>query len=174
MTRSDRSDVDQDASAVNLESDSEQRPSHDAQHWSSNGESDVIASKDDNTFRQGRQVRTALENEYAELVDVSDVTQGENRDGQWVSRALAVKAVRHSTDMTAEETAATVIDGGRDYGIDAVALSPHASELWLVQAKWSDVYKGGCDTNVPNKMAPAFKLMDERACSGGSTSASRR
>lgn len=123
----------------------------------------MAARNDNSTLRQIRHVQSALEREFDGLIDVSDVTVGENRDGQWLSRALAAKAVSHLTGMSAEDAAATVIDGRNDYGIDAVAVSPHAPELWLVQAKWSDVYKGSCNTDVANKMVRAFRLMDERA-----------
>jgi hypothetical protein len=76
--------------------------------------------------RQIRHVRDALKSEYEGLIDVSDVTHGENPEGQWLSRALAAKAVQHLSGCTAEEAAATVIDGRDDYGVDAVAISPHA------------------------------------------------
>ncbi|MFF3653208.1 AIPR family protein [Streptomyces sp. NPDC002181] len=84
-------------------------------------------------------VRHALAREFGELLDVDDPAgrTAEEREALFSSRALAAKAVRISTDCTAEEAAGSVIDGPDDGGIDAIGFSPATPEIWLVQSRWS-------------------------------------
>ncbi|MGH3492919.1 MAG: AIPR family protein [Sciscionella sp.] len=92
--------------------------------------------------------------------------EGGSEDGRataFLSRALAAKAVRRLTGCSSADAAAAVIDGRDDYGIDAVAFSSSAPEMWLVQAKWSDRYRGGFDTEAANKLVRGFRQMDEQA-----------
>lgn len=51
-----------------------------------------------------------------------------------LSRALAAHAVRIVTGWSARDAALTVIDGGGDQGIDAIALVQEPARIYLAQA----------------------------------------
>lgn len=89
---------------------------------------------------QVRQVHHALTREFAGLLDLTDLPAlpGIQREQAFLSRALAAKAVMLVADCTAAEAAEAVTDGADDHGIDAVLVSPTTTEIWLVQAKWSN------------------------------------
>ncbi|MFB7087254.1 AIPR family protein [Streptomyces sp. NPDC056296] len=89
---------------------------------------------------QMRQVRNYLTQTFAPLIDTGDVAHVSThvRDRVLLSRALAAQAVVIVTGCNSEEAAAAVTDGADDYGIDAVAFSANGSEIWFIQAKWSD------------------------------------
>jgi hypothetical protein len=63
-----------------------------------------------------RFLRGYLTNAFADLIDMGDL----------------------NTQCSAQEAAAAVTDGVDDHGIDAIAISPNGSDIWFVQAKWSD------------------------------------
>ncbi|MFH8684196.1 AIPR family protein [Streptomyces lydicus] len=87
-----------------------------------------------------RQIRAALVREFVGLLDMNDVSTGSpaHRERVFLSRTLAAKAVQLVADCTAAEAAAAVVDGADDQGFDAVFVSPATTEIWLVQAKWSE------------------------------------
>ncbi|MFI7301510.1 AIPR family protein [Streptomyces sp. NPDC050121] len=87
-----------------------------------------------------RFVRNYLTHAYRPWIDLSDMAHSspQGRDVGLLSRALAAEAVRMLTDCSHEEAAASVVDGPGDFGIDAIAFSKGGSDIWLVQAKWSD------------------------------------
>ncbi|WP_141746652.1 AIPR family protein [Streptomyces sp. LUP30] len=87
-----------------------------------------------------RFVRNYLTHTYRPWIDLSDVAprSPQERDIVLLSRALAAQAVSMLTDCSPQEAAASVVDGPGDSGIDAIAFSKGGSDIWLVQAKWSD------------------------------------
>ncbi|MEU0854557.1 AIPR family protein [Streptomyces griseofuscus] len=87
-----------------------------------------------------QQIRAALVREFVGLLDMDDVMTGSpaQRERVFLSRTLAAKAVQVITDCTVTEAAAAVVDGVDDQGFDAVFVSPATTEIWLVQAKWSE------------------------------------
>ncbi|GGM51045.1 putative abortive infection phage resistance protein [Dactylosporangium sucinum] len=111
-----------------------------------------------------RHVRDALKTEFEGVIDTSDLSAGDAdpTGPKFLSRALAAKAVRRLTGCTSQDAADCVIDGRDDYGIDAVAISDGAPELWLVQAKWSGQGRAGFDTEAANKLVRGFKQMDDQ------------
>ncbi|GAA4071612.1 AIPR family protein [Streptomyces shaanxiensis] len=112
-----------------------------------------------------RQVGTALQKVYADLLDTSDLAAkytGEDFEKRCTSRALAAQAVRIVTGFSPEEAAATVIDGDLDQGIDAIAVvegsRPH---VYLVQSKWSPEGKAKGDRQAVFELLAGLRLIDE-------------
>ncbi|MFE4424849.1 AIPR family protein [Streptomyces sp. NPDC056817] len=87
-----------------------------------------------------RFVREYLIRTYAPLIDLADSSEApvERRDMVLLSRALAAQAVSVLTGYAPEDAASCVVDGPGDAGIDAIAVSANGSDIWFVQAKWSD------------------------------------
>ncbi len=109
-------------------------------------------------------IRDALKREFSALISMSDYEgrQPHERENAFLSRALSAKATRILTDCTPDEAAAGVIDGRNDFGIDAVGFSASGSEMWLIQAKWSDKGQAGFDTAAAHKLIHGLKKLDNR------------
>jgi len=72
---------------------------------------------------------------------VSGKTEQE-KENNFLSRALAAFAVHTLSGCTLDEAAASLVDGGGDGGIDAVHFSPTSNTLWLVQSKFIENGRG--------------------------------
>ncbi|MFE4794968.1 AIPR family protein [Streptomyces sp. NPDC056708] len=111
---------------------------------------------------QVRQVGKALDETYTDLLDMSDF--GNRRPEDLVvarrSRALAAHAVRIMTDWSAQEAAVTVIDGGGDQGIDAIAIVHEPAHIYLVQSKWSETGTAKADETAVHKLFAGLTLID--------------
>jgi len=60
----------------------------------------------------------------------------EERERNFLSRALAAFAVHKLSGCTLDEAATSIVDGGGDGGIDAVYYSANTHQLWIVQSKF--------------------------------------
>lgn len=60
----------------------------------------------------------------------------DERDKNLLTRALAAFAVHHLAGATLDEAAASVVDGGGDFGLDAIHFSATTATLWIVQTKF--------------------------------------
>jgi len=82
----------------------------------------------------------ALPPKLHELFDghVPAATSGsaEQRERDFLSRALCAFAIHKLGGATIAEAAASIVDGGGDGGIDAVHFSPATNTLWVVQGKY--------------------------------------
>ncbi|MFD7581703.1 AIPR family protein [Kitasatospora sp. NPDC059817] len=111
-----------------------------------------------------RQVRHALTQEFASLLDLSDLQtlDPDQREQIFLSRALAAKAGMLVADCTAAEAAASVTDGADEHGIDAVLVSPATAELWLVQSKWSNRATARLDSTAVQKLIQGLERLVNR------------
>lgn len=62
----------------------------------------------------------------------------DQREKNFLSRALAAFAIQKLSGCTVEEAAQAIVDGGGDGGIDAIRYSPLSNTLWIVQSKYMD------------------------------------
>jgi hypothetical protein len=60
----------------------------------------------------------------------------EEKERNFLSRALAACAIHKLAGATLDEAAQSIVDGGGDGGIDAVFHSPVTNTIWLVQSKF--------------------------------------
>lgn len=111
---------------------------------------------------QVRQVRRAFDATYTDLLDMSDFAghSEERRADARLSRALAAHAVRIVTGWSAREAALTVIDGGADQGIDAIAIVQDPAHVFLIQAKWSSKGTARAKTEAVHKLLAGLRLID--------------
>jgi hypothetical protein len=61
----------------------------------------------------------------------------EQREKDFLSRALAAFAVHKLGGATLDEASNSVVDGGGDGGIDAIYFSPTTNTLWMIQSKYT-------------------------------------
>jgi hypothetical protein len=60
----------------------------------------------------------------------------EERERNFLSRALAAFAIQRLSGCTVDEAAAAVVDGSGDSGIDSIHYAPASHRLWIVQSKF--------------------------------------
>ncbi|MHA5047172.1 AIPR family protein [Streptomyces sp. SD15] len=109
------------------------------------------------------QIREALIRGHRGLIDEGDLQRNSEaeRDRAFLSRAVAATAIRRVTGWDHKACAEAVIDGSRDNGIDAVAVSDGA-QVWLVQAKWKDSGTAGFDTHAARAFIDGLSLLEQR------------
>lgn len=115
-----------------------------------------------------RLVRDHLTHAYRPWIDLSDVAQRAPREQETVLlvRALAAQAVSMLTSCSPEEAAASVVDGAQDRGIDAIAFSKGGSEVWVVQAKWSDTGRARLSEADALGLVTGLRLLADRSFEG--------
>ncbi|WP_430382389.1 AIPR family protein [Streptomyces sp. P10-4] len=109
-----------------------------------------------------RQVARALDRTYPDLIDISDYANRPDwqRNDIFRTRALAAHAVRIVTGWSAQDAALTVIDGGQDQGIDALAVDQERRRVYLVQSKWSEKGQATAKLDVVHKLFAGLSLID--------------
>ncbi|MCZ0207127.1 AIPR family protein [Streptomyces sp. UMAF16] len=108
-----------------------------------------------------RQLERALTEQFDGLIDMSDVDRRPNDQQRhlFLSRALAALAVHEVTGLDRKESAACVIDGFDDEGIDAIAVDADAPQVWLVQAKWSQKGEAVLDPDAVRAIGKGLKRL---------------
>src|SRR5271165_7132351 len=67
------------------------------------------------------------------------------QDKNFLTRALAAFAVHHLSGCPLDEAVAAVVDGGGDFGLDAIHFMVTSATLWLVQSKFDGSGRGQPD-----------------------------
>jgi hypothetical protein len=85
-----------------------------------------------------RQIKASLEQTFSEKIDMRDWNKksADSKESAFLSRSLAAFSIMHLTDISAEEASSTIVDGGKDNGIDAILYDKNEHILYLVQSKW--------------------------------------
>lgn len=85
-----------------------------------------------------RQIKAFLEQTFSGKIDMRDWNKkaAESKDLAFLSRSLAAFSIMHLTDINSEEAAESVVDGGKDNGIDAIFYDKRERVLYLIQSKW--------------------------------------
>ncbi len=86
-----------------------------------------------------RRIGVFLFHRFGNVIDMSDVissskTKRQTKIEMLLSRSLAAHMVSVATDVEPEKAAASVVDGGQDLGIDAIALDRNRKICVLVQS----------------------------------------
>ncbi|WP_243762341.1 AIPR family protein [Streptomyces sp. Tu 3180] len=115
------------------------------------------------TLLEVHQMRSALTQAYQGLIDESDLQRNssQERERAFLSRAVAATAIRRATGWEPARCAEAVIDGSDDNGIDAVAVVD-GSQVWLVQAKWSEKGTAGFHTDAARAFIDGLRLLEDR------------
>ena len=92
-------------------------------------------------------IERKLTERYVPHIDVGD-RQFNNPDQERkaeLSAALAALALQSRIGCDIETACASVVDGSRDHGIDAIGIDSHQdpTDIYFVQAKWSDDGRAG-------------------------------
>lgn len=84
------------------------------------------------------QLRNLLRQKFTNIVPEAKVRgSDEERERNFLSRALAAYAVHKLSGCSLEQAAAAVVDGGGDGGIDAIYYARQTTDtLWVIQSKF--------------------------------------
>lgn len=75
----------------------------------------------------------------------------EEREKNFLSRALAAFSIHRLASCSLDEATAAVVDGGGDFGLDAMFFSAAAATLWLAQSKFDSSGRGQPDLGDVSK-----------------------
>ena len=81
-------------------------------------------------------LRNRLRQDFTDKLPEATFGSGEEKERNFLSRALAALAIQRLSGCSADEAAAAVVDGGGDSGIDGIQYSPTVHQLWIVQSKF--------------------------------------
>ena len=89
---------------------------------------------------QHSQIKNKLLELVAPLIDKSDILSKSPADNEAhiLSRSVAAAAVKILGDTDDAAAANSVVDGGKDNGIDAIYYDTQSKALFLIQSKWSN------------------------------------
>ncbi len=85
---------------------------------------------------------TRLHRDFDARLKPADAGTPAEKERNLLSRALAAFAVHRLAHASLDESATSVVDGGGDFGIDAIHFSAPAATLWLVQSKFDSTGRG--------------------------------
>lgn len=83
-----------------------------------------------------------LRNRFAGKLPEAEIGTPQERERNFLSRALAAYAIHKLSGAELDVAAAAVVDGGGDGGIDAIFHSATANTLWIAQAKFISTGRG--------------------------------
>ena len=88
-------------------------------------------------------VKAKLDDAFSGKIDLSDVTNPDEMENKFYTRALAAMAVVVKCGIDYEMAAKSITDGYHDMGIDAIYNDTVQKKLVLVQSKWRKDGTGG-------------------------------
>ena len=88
---------------------------------------------------QHSQIKSKLLELVAPLVGQSDIIWKSkvDREAHVLSRSMAAAAIKIAAEIEYDAACASIVDGGKDNGIDAIYYDVPTKVLFLVQSKWS-------------------------------------
>lgn len=83
----------------------------------------------------------------------------DEREKNLLTRALVAFAIHRLAGCPLDEAAAAVVDGGGDFGLDAVFFSPAIATLWLAQSKFDGSGRGQPDLGDVSKFCDGIDAL---------------
>jgi hypothetical protein len=81
-------------------------------------------------------LRNRLRQDFMHKLPEATFGSSEEKERNFLSRALAALVIQRLSGCSADEAAAAVVDGGGDSAIDGMQYSPTVHRLWVVQSKF--------------------------------------
>lgn len=112
-----------------------------------------------------RQIKAFLKKSFSEKIDMKDWSKksDDSQELTFLSRSLAAFSIMHLAGISADEASASIVDGGKDNGIDAILYNKRERVLYLVQSKWKKNGTGSFEKGDLHKFISGVKdLVNER------------
>lgn len=87
-------------------------------------------------------VATRLHRDFDSRLPAGKGVTAEDKEKNFLTRALAAFAIHRLAGANLDDAALSVVDGGGDFGLDAIYFSPATATLWLVQSKFDGSGRG--------------------------------
>jgi len=106
-----------------------------------------------------RQIKSHLRNTFNDLIDLSDYPNksGEERESLFLTRSLAAFALMNLADISPEEASKSIVDGGRDNGLDSIYFDKREKVMYVLQSKWKHESKGSIKIDEVLKFVKGFR-----------------
>jgi hypothetical protein len=106
-----------------------------------------------------RQIKSYLQKTFNGLIDLSDYQNisEEERESLFLTRSLAAFALMNVADISPEEASKSIVDGGRDNGIDSIYFDKRENVMYVLQSKWKHESKGSIKLDEVMKFAKGFR-----------------
>jgi hypothetical protein len=83
------------------------------------------------------QIKSRISSLFDGRIDMSDVrATGSELESQFLTRALAAYAIHHLARAEIDVSAASIVDGGDDNGLDAIHFDDAENRMYIIQSKW--------------------------------------
>lgn len=102
-------------------------------------------------------IQTKLDELFDSKIDLSDITNTDERNNAFYSRSMAALAIVMSCGIDYDLAAQSITDGYHDMGIDAVYNDTSQKKLFLVQSKWRKDGIGGITQEEGNVFAEGVR-----------------
>lgn len=83
-------------------------------------------------------IKAYIENNYRDLIDLTDARSDAERAAFLLTRGLAASGLQIVAGISCSEAAGAITDGFNDGGVDAIYRDCTKKEIFFVQSKWSD------------------------------------
>lgn len=102
---------------------------------------------------QHSQIKSKLAELVVPLIDRSDIPEKSEIETErhLLSRAVAAAALSIAADVDYPTAASSIVDGGKDNGIDAIHYDTPTKTLFLVQSKWTDTHSSSIPSGEIHK-----------------------
>lgn len=112
-----------------------------------------------------RQIKAFLDKTFEGKINMKDWTKkaADSQEITFLSRSLAAFSIMHLAGCDAESAASSVVDGGKDNGIDAIFYERRERILYLAQSKWKQSGSGSFTRGDLQKFLKGIQdLINER------------
>ncbi|BAT56540.1 hypothetical protein NOS3756_55470 [Nostoc sp. NIES-3756] len=106
-----------------------------------------------------RQIKSYLQKTFNGLIDLSDYQNKSETDREliFLTRSLAAFTLMVLADISPQEAAKSIVDGGQDNGIDSIYFDRREKIMYVLQSKWKQESKGSIKTDEVMKFTRGFK-----------------
>lgn len=106
-----------------------------------------------------RQIKSYLQKAFNNLIDLSDFQNKSepDRESLFLSRSLAAFALMTLADISPQEASKSIVDGGKDNGIDSIYFDKREKIMYILQSKWKQESKGSVKADEIMKLTKGFR-----------------
>ena len=95
---------------------------------------------------QVNQLKAKLDQLYKGKIDLSDVTNVDDKEKFFLSRAYCAFALQECAEIESDIATNSIVDSFGDNGIDGIYYNEVTCDLWIIQSKWINAGTGEPDS----------------------------
>lgn len=111
---------------------------------------------------KNKRIKNFIENNFTSLINLTEVHEND-RERTLLTRGLSALSIMAFTSCSKEDAVKSIVDGARDYGIDAIYYDAYAKIVYFIQSKYSENCNKTIDEAAAHKMVYGIqKLLEEK------------